>query len=571
MKKIIFTKISATLLLAGSLASCSSDYLQVEPETSVASSTVVATTEAAQRAIWGICNAMQTQWGSSLNQTSGEAWLSTVCNDSFGPDYITNFWQSSMGQVGYNWGNMRNQLNYFNLMPWAYGYAMISRANEILAGIDNATGSEADRNFIKAQAYTFRAYGYFRLLQFYAPRWEDSNNGEKYCVVLRTEPGTDPSPLVKMNEVLTLIYSDLDNAIALYTSSGKNRKYKWEPNINVAYGTYARTALLKHDWPKAQTMAQNARQGFQIMDNETYMSGFAYDNNDNIWASTADAADLYYWSHGSHYACNGRYVQSWQMGAGAISMNLYRLLDPNDIRRKLYFTPDKLEVIRNNPTFAKNVEGLTEADFWRSANVQTNNIMNVMSGKLRMAAFAYHQIAAANNPVSKEFYYTYPYMTVANNQATLYLTPFGAQYKFWGIDQYGTNVYPYMRSTEMCLTEAEAAYMNGDETTAIARLKEVNDKRIPGYTCNKTGQDLLDEIRLCRRIELWGEGFSFTDFKRWNLPCIRTAWVENDPTSGNQPPTLSKSHPVDENNGWVFIIHQYETQYNSAIDMSLLD
>ena len=36
-----------------------------------------------------------------------------------------------------------------------------------------------------------------------------------------------------------------------------------------------------------------------------------------------------------------------------------------------------------------------------------------------------------------------------------------------------------------------------------------------------TGQALIDEIMLNRRLELWGEGFRFTDLKRLNLPLSR--------------------------------------------------
>ena len=35
--------------------------------------------------------------------------------------------------------------------------------------------------------------------------------------------------------------------------------------------------------------------------------------------------------------------------------------------------------------------------------------------------------------------------------------------------------------------------------------------RDPQYTCTATGEDLLKEIKMYRRLELWGEGFFWYD------------------------------------------------------------
>ena len=133
--------------------------------------------------------------------------------------------------------------------------------------------------------------------------------------------------------------------------------------------------------------------------------------------------------------------------------------------------------------------------------------------------------------------------------ADLVVTPIGAQIKFFSYAPYGTGHYPYMRASEMVLAEAEAAYHNGDENTAKACLNEINGKRIPGYTCTSTGEDLFNEIKLCRRIELWGEGQNWSDFKRWNMPINRRAWIADDATSGNWTPEISGEVLPDANYG----------------------
>src|SRR5690606_5331028 len=80
----------------------------------------------------------------------------------------------------------------------------------------------------------------------------------------------------------------------------------------------------------------------------------------------------------------------------------------------------------------------------------------------------------------------------------------------------------YMRAEEMVLIEAEAKAHSGDDPGAVQALYELMSKRDSAYTLStSTGDTLLEEIRLNRRIELWGEGFAFFDMKRWNMPLTR--------------------------------------------------
>ena len=82
---------------------------------------------------------------------------------------------------------------------------------------------------------------------------------------------------------------------------------------------------------------------------------------------------------------------------------------------------------------------------------------------------------------------------------------------------------PYMRAAEMYLIEAEArARQGGQVVAARAALFTLAKNRNPSYVLStNAGQALIDEILFNRRIELWGEGFRFTDLKRLNLPMNR--------------------------------------------------
>ena len=597
MKNKILVKGFSALAALTLMGSCASDYLDLRPITDIDNEEVTATVEAAQMALYGVCTAMQCQYqGTNLNQMNGEGYINSLLNDCFGQDLVPGLGSAQWGTQNMNmeWTNARSAINAYQ---WMYLYTIINRANIILDGIDNAEGDEDLRDFVKAQALTFRAFAYEKLLMFYAPRWEDSNNGEAYACVLRLTAGTDPLPLVKMNEVIAQIRADLDLAIELYNNTESERTHKWEPDLNVAYGVYTRLALLIHDWPTAQQMAHNARQGYPVMDNNTYLSGFYMDNSEIMWTQGLEPSDIYYWSWGSHFAANGVYTDNWKIGANAIDMTLYRMLDEKDIRRKCYLTPDKISLTANN---AK----ITETAFWDPDLVGSANYLNLGEGPFNQKNAVNGKWGLYNVALQYCYYYLTNVFTGnisdINNEnfmayytqggtgdvavakgvyGTLTVVPFGAQLKFFSYAPYGTSAYPFMRGAEMCIAEAEAAYHNGDMSTALSCLKEINGKRIEGYNFTATDASLLEEIKLCRRIELWGEGQAWSDFKRWNMPLHRNKWVplnqweENGitiETAGNWLTDVQEDIPTTTNYGWRFVIPSIESDYNSAVDISVM-
>lgn len=586
MNKIL--KAGAIAATFGLLVSCSDNYLDVKPTTSVDLEQVTASTQAAQMAIYGMCRSMQTQYSATeYNQYNGESWINSVINDGFSQDVNVGLSQKMFNAPIYNWEQFEDDNLITTCLPWMYCYNIINQANVVLDGIDNADGPEAERNFIKAQALTFRAHCYTKLLQFYAPRWEDSQNGATKCVVLRLKSGQEPMPLESMGKTLEQIYADLDLAIQLYDESGQSRLYKWEPDKSIAQGIYTRAALIKNDWAKAQAMAHDARSGYTVMDNNTYFAGFCRDNDDFMWIQSTNESDIYYWSWGSHFACNGIYVKNWGVGSLAINLDLYNALDPNDVRRRMYITPDKI----NDILPAQNPGKITEEDFWNPALVDASNLLNMASGPYARkdavdGKWGLYNVVLRYCKKYKEQYFTGSMtdmvddegfccyyktankgdMSIGNDQfGTLVLTQLGASLKFWSICPYGVSTYPFLRASEMCIAEAEAAYMAGDYETAKKCLREINGKRITDYAGAPDGAALLEEIRLCRRIELWGEGQGFSDFKRWNIPCVRREWVSGDHTSGNFAPAYGVTVQPNEHNGWRFYLPYVESDFNNLV------
>ena len=82
--------------------------------------------------------------------------------------------------------------------------------------------------------------------------------------------------------------------------------------------------------------------------------------------------------------------------------------------------------------------------------------------------------------------------------------------------------YVLMRASEMFLIEAEALARLNRDAEAVTVLETLVKARDAAYVAPATsGQALIEEILMQRRIELWGEGFSILDLKRLNRPVKR--------------------------------------------------
>ena len=109
-------------------------------------------------------------------------------------------------------------------------------------------------------------------------------------------------------------------------------------------------------------------------------------------------------------------------------------------------------------------------------------------------------------------------------------TPDYCQTKFTFSDASGfLGDYLFMRESEMYLIKAEALARTSDEPNAITTLNALVQQRDPSYTTADalSGTALINEILWQRRIELWGEGFSFFDIKRLKTGLNRAQGAGN--------------------------------------------
>lgn len=131
----------------------------------------------------------------------------------------------------------------------------------------------------------------------------------------------------------------------------------------------------------------------------------------------------------------------------------------------------------------------------------------------------YAQIS--NTDVRKQLYINRTlFPTIANRYRHL---PDYANIKFV-TDQNFLSDYCFLRFEDPFLLYTEALVELNQLDTARRTLSYfLQTFRDASYTSTAVTQDALrDEVRTQRRIELWGEGTSFFDFKRWGMGANRT-------------------------------------------------
>ena len=94
-----------------------------------------------------------------------------------------------------------------------------------------------------------------------------------------------------------------------------------------------------------------------------------------------------------------------------------------------------------------------------------------------------------------------------------------------------------------------------------ALLNELNKNHDSAYDCTKSGDELLTEVKLYRRIDLWGEGFDWFDYKRWKQPIVRKSIADGGSFHSTFAITLN---PTDANN-WTWVIPNKEKDYNDLV------
>lgn len=332
--------------------------------------------------------------------------------------------------------------------------------------------------------------------------------GKRYNAAAKpnTQPGV-PLVLTPTTEGLPRasveeIYTQINADLAqAATFLTSARSYKSHINLEVIKGFQARVALTQQNWADAAKFAAEARKGYSPMTATQYQDGFSdISNPEWIWGFDHVEDQSETFGAFHSYISSNYNSTNIRVSPKVINSALYDRIPTTDIRSKM----------------------------WVKAPTAANSI--VPTGGVRP-----------------------PYLT--------------QKFRLPGSAPSTSTMgdIPYMRAAEMYLIEAEAQARLGNNAEASTALFNLITTRDPAYVkSTKTGTDLIDEILFHRRVELWGEGFRFTDLKRLNAPLNR-----NGATNINSAVVVIFDVPAGDKQ-WEWLIPRRELNANKAIEQNPL-
>lgn len=260
-----------------------------------------------------------------------------------------------------------------------------------------------------------------------------------------------------------------DLTAAIELLRGFQRPSKGIIDSQVASGYLARVYLSMEEWDKAAAAANSARQGYLPMPGEQYLDGFKYLSNPEWMFGSPVSGELEIVKSG--IVNHFSFISSFSYGYASLT-GMHKAID-----KRLY-------------------DYMSDTDIRKKA-YQAPDLSTFSGGYNGISLPAY-----------------------VNGK-------FGASDD--GADN--TQDLVYMRAAEMYLIEAEALAALGKTGEAAELLTQLVKTRDPNYVA--TASNILQEVRMQRRIELWGElGNGLFDIKRLKSGINRKYEGSNHPAAG---------------------------------------
>lgn len=424
-------------MLIGLSSSCSEDFLETEPTSSLPTDKVFESFTTASAALIGAYD--------QLSSFDTEGLYMPIMSDIMGEDLMIN------SVDNWNWFVTVYQMNVlpnytYVEIPWSQAYKVIYDANSI---IDNANfipdATEDQKNTLIGEAKVIRAFMMLRLTEMYAPAYASDPNALSIMNAnMAVSAESEDFPRATNEEIYDQIESDLLSAINLlgnYSDKGFFDK-------RGAQAVLARTYLNKGAYEQARDMAKLAHEGLTLMSVNEMYGGFNYRNSETIFT--------------------------------------------------VAYTPEDNNIYLSIPSFYWPVAGYS--------SIRANDAF--------VDQFSF-------SDVRKGFFLKEPEIDENRNLVL----------KFAHYQTVGNAEKISIRASEMHLIEAECEAELGNFTAAQDALFMVQQRSIAGAAKSTAiGQELVEEILLERRKELFGEGFRWNDIKRRSLSFKREGdhWAKFD-------------------------------------------
>lgn len=395
---------------------------------------------------------------------------------------------------GYNWytnwevAEAQGESYVYPQFIWNYYWQAVLTTNKLIAAIDAESASSAQLGYLAA-AHAFRAFFYMDLARMYEflpsdkipTGVNDAGNDVSGLTVpivreTITEEEARNNPRVSREVMAEFILSDLD--FAEQNIDKLEESSKTLPHLDVVYGLKARLYMWLEDYPKAKEYARKAinATGVSPMTETQCLSTSKGFNDISCWmwgsqmVSEDDVVKTGILNWASWMSNETSFGYSGQEPYLMISKSMYDRLSNTDFRKKMWKAPE-------GSMLDGQTDYLTSAAFGNFGD--------------RLSDYASVKFRPAEG----------------------------------NCDDYTTGAataYPLMRVEEMYFIEAEAAAHSNAEEGKTLLTNFMLSYRDGQYSTTASGVDkVVDEIIFQKRVELWGEGLTFFDIKRLNMPVTR--------------------------------------------------
>lgn len=389
------------------------------------------------------------------------------------------------------------------------GYTITRRANAILENIDKMPDGSFKDN-AKGEALAVRALTYFDMVRVYSKTYQNAAAGDwTMPYVTSTDPTITPAS-ESVQGFYDKVIADLESAKTLIgTNNGLYRVNK----LTVS-ALLSRVYLYKGDYTKCIEASNDALGATPSLPTIAQFPSIWKDAEAN--GNTVPSLGVYF-----------KVKNTKTDNINGIGVN--------------YYQPIKTS---NAPTYDVRSEYVVPNDF--------------------------RQLFTATDVRTTSYLYTGPH----NGKNFHHVIKYGGRANtVLGTDETGANSvgvvdYKVIRTAEVLLNRAEAYYKANpkNEAAALADLRTLKQNRYTGYIPADevlTGQALLDEILLQRRLELAFEGDRFWDMKRRGQGVSRSTTI-GDLSNGTGIPYIFTSLPATDHR-WQLPYPQREVNFNTNL------
>lgn len=454
-----------------------------------------------ERYLLDINNAMHYYFNESYHAGFGYGGVmhmrDVLTGDLYRPDNAYNWFQNlAENQMGANYQS--------TVYMWRFYENAITACNKLIGAIDETKATQQQKQYLGV-AYAFRAMYYLDIARMYEyldcyetkPLSNTGKNIRNLTVPIITEKTTEKEVAqltrATRDEMKAFIAGDLEKAGSLLTDYKRSNKQL--PDLACVYGLQARLNMWVEDYAAAAVYARKAisQSGAKPLTKEEMFdleNGF---NNMNVSS----------WMWGVQPNKNGSLLSwgGWMSNEAAfgyaslvpvcIAPSLFKRIDLEDIRIKLFKSDEN--------------SGIKEPH------------------------------------LSDEVYNALP------RYASLKFRPYKGNYTDMNIGSH--SAYPLMRVEEMYFIEVEAKAHSSVREGLTLLENFMSQYRRPNYALWVNKDDVAKEsaIKMIveqKRIELWGEGLSFFDYKRLDMGVDRTNQDDQEYIPHSQQLCCALSRPA---------------------------